>query len=218
MNTASTGPGQPAYTLYGDGRSGNCYKPAWILSLTSRPVTWVETDVMTGSTRTPEFLSKNPNGRVPLLQLPDGRYLAESNAMLLHLSEGTAYLPDDPVARALVYQWLFFEQYSHEPFIAVARFIVKFQGREQQESERLEVLRQKGGEALGVMEQTLTAQQFMVGDRFSIADIALYAYTHVAEEGGVDLSPWPGVRGWLKRVESTPGYRSMHEACRSTGV
>jgi glutathione S-transferase len=200
--------------LYGDSRSGNCYKAALILALTSRPYEWVETDIMAGASRTAEFLAMNPNGRVPLLQLPDGRYLAESNAMLLHLAEGTPYLPTDPYRRALVYQWLFFEQYSHEPYIAVARFIVLFAGREDEEAERLQVLRNKGRDALGVMEKALGAAPFLAGSALSVADIALYAYTHVAADGGFELDPYPGIAAWLGRVEQVPGFRTMTEACR----
>ena len=201
------------FKLYGDHRSGNCYKVALLLSLTSRPFEWVETDVMKQSTRTTDFLEMNPNGRVPLLQLPDGRYLAESNAMLLHLAEGGPFLPTDAWERALVYQWLFFEQYSHEPNFSVARFLVKFLGREVEEAQRLKVLRKLGSQALGVMEKTLSSSSFFSGGRFSIADIALYAYTHTAEEGGIDLSPFSAVRQWLQRVESVSGFVSMTQAC-----
>jgi glutathione S-transferase len=202
------------YTLYGDRRSGNCYKAALILALTGRPFDWVETDVMQRATRTPEFLAMNPNGKVPVLRLPDGRYLSESNAMLLHLAEGTRYLPPDAYRRALAYQWLFFEQYSHEPYIAVARFIVAVAGREQEERERLATLRVKGYEALAVMERALARSPFLTGDEFGVADIALYAYTHVAEEGGFDLDAYPQVRAWLPRVSRVPGFLGMSQACR----
>jgi len=202
-----------SFRLFGDSRSGNCYKAAWILSLTGRAFDWIEMDVMQGTTRTEEFLDMNPNGRVPLLQFPDGPYLAESNAMLLHLSENTGYLPGNSYQRAIVYQWLFFEQYSHEPYIAVARFIVKLAGRELEEAERLKVLRAKGNEALGVMEQWLNSHLFLAGEHFSIADIALYAYTHTAEDGGFDLSSWTAVRRWLRRVEAVPGFLTMEETC-----
>jgi glutathione S-transferase len=202
------------YTVYGDSRSGNCYKAALILSLTGRRYAWREIDVMSGETRSPEFLRMNPNGKVPVLRLTDGRYLAESNAMLLHLAEGTVFLPEDSFQLAVVYQWLFFEQYSHEPCIAVARFIVRFAGREAQEAERLGQLRAKGREALAVMENSLAASDFIAGDDFSIADIALYAYTHVAQEGGFDMNDFPRIMGWLGRVESFPGFRCMQDACR----
>lgn len=203
-----------SYRLYGDGRSGNCYKAALLLGMTGRAFEWIETDVIQGATRTPEFLLMNPNGRVPLLQMPDGRYLAESNAMLLHLAEDTKYLPEDRYERALVYQWLFFEQYSHEPYIAVARFIVHLAGREKEEAERLVQLRARGDEALAVMERSLEDGGFMAGDDISIADIALYAYTHTAGDGGFDLGKYSNVCRWLRRVESVPGFRTMGEACR----
>ena len=202
-----------AFKLYGDHRSGNCYKAAWILALTGKSFEWVETDIMKQTTRTPEFLAMNPNGRVPLLQLPDGHFLAESNAMLLHLAEGSLFLPTDAWQRALVYQWLFFEQYSHEPYIAVARFLVKFAGREAEDAGLLKTLRKKGAFALGVMEKALSSSLFLVGDRFTIADIALYAYTHTAGDGGVELSPWSAVRQWLQRVEAVPGFLPMAQAC-----
>ncbi len=168
---------------------------------------------MKQATRTPEFLAMNPNGKVPVLQLPKGQTMAESNAMLLYLAEGSPYLPTDAWQRALVYQWLFFEQYSHEPYIAVARFLVKLAGREVEDADRLKLLRKKGADALGVMEKALSSRLFIGSDRFSIADIALYAYTHTAEDGGVDLSPWSAVRQWLQRVESVPGFVPMAQAC-----
>jgi glutathione S-transferase len=202
------------YRLYGDRRSGNCYKAALILALTGRPFDWVETDVMQRATRTVAFLAMNPNGKVPVLRLPDGRYLSESNAMLLHLAEDTRYLSQDAYCRALAYQWLFFEQYSHEPYIAVARFIVAFAGREQEERERLATLRGKGNAALAVMEQALALTPFLTGGEFSVADIALYAYTHVAAEGGFDLEAYPQVLAWLARVTGVPGFLGMSQACR----
>lgn len=203
-----------SYYLYGDARSGNCYKPAWLLRLTERPFDWESVDVVKRDTRTPEFLAINPNGRVPVLRLPDGRYLSESNAMLLHLSEGTPWLPDDPYDRAQVYQWLFFEQYSHEPYVAVARFIVQYSGTADQQGERLAVCREQGHAALGVMEERLRNHPFLVGDRFSVADIALYAYTHTAEDGGIELGSHPSVCDWLDRISQLPEYVSMAEACR----
>lgn len=198
--------------LYGDRRSGNCYKPALLLTMINQPFDWVDIDVMAGETRSDEFLAMNPNGKVPLLRLVSSRYLAESNAMLLHLAEGSDYLPADAWQRAQVYQWLFFEQYSHEPCIAVARFIILYAGREKEEAERLTVLRQKGYVALKVMEQQLAQTPFIAGDRFTIADIALFAYTHVATDGGFDLEPFINVSGWLTRVESQPGFVAMEEA------
>lgn len=203
--------------VYGDRRSGNCYKPALLLTLLGKPFDWVEMDVMAGATRRDDFLSKNPNGRVPLLQIPDGRFLAESNAILLHLAEGSSFLPADSFHRALVYQWLFFEQYNHEPYIAVARFIMLYAGREKEEAERLVELRKKGCEALQVMENQLGLTSFMAGDTFTIADIALYAYTHVASDGGFDLEPYRNIRRWLRQVESVPGFIPMGRLPTSPG-
>lgn len=200
--------------LYGDKRSGNCYKAALLMKLTNTPFEWVETDIMRGASRTAEFLALNPNGRVPLLLWPDGRCLAESNAMLLHLSRDSAYFPQDQWQQALVWQWLFFEQYSHEPYIAVVRFIVNVAKREVEEAERLVALRHKGHQALAVMQGVLHHSQFITGDQFTIADIALYAYTHVAEESGYDLHDYPAVRSWLERVRTQPGHLPMTEACR----
>jgi len=199
--------------LYGDRRSGNCYKAALLMKLTHQPFEWVETDVMQGHTRHPGFLALNPNGKVPLLAWPDGRCLAESNAMLLHLSRDTAYFPRDPWEQALVWQWLFFEQYSHEPFIAVARFIVHLAGREGEESERLRGLREGGYKALGVMEKALQKTPYFAGDTCTIADLALYAYTHVAHEAGFELDAFPALRLWLDRVSTQPGHLTMEQAC-----
>jgi len=204
--------------LFGDSRSGNCYKPALLMRLIRTPFEWLETDVVQGQTRTDEFLALNPNGRVPLLAWSNDRILAESNAMLLHLSRDTDYFPRDPWAQAQVYQWLFFEQYSHEPFIAVARFLVCFAQREIEEAERLVVLRENGYKALAVMEKALKNASFLVSGTFSVADIALYAYTHVAEEGGFDFGPYPDVRNWLARVSDQQGVVPMEQACRTFSV
>ena len=202
------------YRLYGDHRSGNCYKPAWMLHLTGRPFDWTEVNVVTRETRTPDFLALNPNGRVPVLRLPDGRYLSESNAMLIYLAEGTPWIPEDAYLRALAYQWLFFEQYSHEPYIAVARFIVQYSGTADEQQDRLKMCWQNGRAALEVMETRLSNSPFLAGDAFSIADIALYAYTHTAEDGGFELEPFAAVRAWLDRVSELPEFTSMEVACR----
>ncbi|MDX1555143.1 MAG: glutathione S-transferase family protein [Xanthomonadales bacterium] len=202
------------FTLYGDARSGNCFKAALILRLNGMDFDWVETDVVARETRTEAFLAINPNGRVPVLILPDGRILSESNAILVYLAEDTPWLPSDAFERAQVLQWLFFEQYSHEPYIAVARFVVCFSGKAEEQQERLEYLRQQGNAALGVMEKRLEEAPFLVADRFTIADIALYAYTHTAEDGGFKLDSYPAVQAWLERVERQPGFIPMAEACR----
>lgn len=199
--------------LFGDHRSGNCYKAALLLKLTRTPFEWVETDIMQGKTHSEDFLALNPNGKVPLLLWPDGRCLAESNAMLLHLSRDTPYFPQDQWQQALVWQWLFFEQYSHEPAVAVLRFIISIARREAEEAARLVALRQKAQHALSIMEGVLRQSPFFVGGHFTVADIALYAYTHVAAEGGLDLHRYPAVQSWVERVSARPGHLSMAEAC-----
>jgi glutathione S-transferase len=195
------------FVLYSQQLSGNAYKPRLLLSLLGIPFSIVEVNTYDGSTRQPEFLAKNPIGKVPVLEFPDGRLLAESNAILLHLAEGTGYLPAERFERAKCYEWLFFEQYSHEPAIAVRRSILTAPERAHLRTpERLEQLREAGDRALAVMERRLAAADWLAGERYSVADIALYAYTHVAAEGGYDLSPYPGVRAWLDRVARAPGH------------
>jgi glutathione S-transferase len=193
-------------TIYGFSLSGNCYKPKLLLELLGRPYRWVEVDSTRGETRTAEFLARNPNGRVPLFEADDGRLLAESNAMLCYLAEGTRYFPAEAWERALVLQWLFFEQYSHEPYVAVARFI---RGWRPERSEELAKLVERGHQALAVMEQRLSGQRYLVGDSLTIADVALFGYTHVAPEGGIELDAYPGIRAWLERVRAEPGFVPM---------
>jgi glutathione S-transferase len=174
------------------------------------PFRTVEMNTYDGTTRKAEFLAKNPIGRVPLLEFPDGRRLAESNAILLHLAEGTQFLPSDPFDRAKAYEWLFFEQYSHEPAIAVRRSILSAPERAAQRTpERLNALLEAGNHALGVMEKRLSGAEWVAGNAYSVADMALYAYTHVADEGGYDLSRYPGVEAWLRRVAAQPGHVSL---------
>ena len=197
------------YTLYGNAISGNCWKPAFMLRQRGLPFRWVEVDILQRQTRTPEFLALNPNGRVPLLQLPDGRRLAESNAMLLHLGEGTAWLPADAYDRAKVYEWLFFEQYSHEPAIATVRFWVAYLGKAEEWRDKIAETMAKGHAALGVMEAQLARTPFLAGAAPTLADVALYAYTHVAGEGGYRLDPYPAVRAWLARFAALPGFVGM---------
>ncbi len=186
--------------------SGNAYKVRLLLSQLERPFRRIEYDVTKSETRTPEFLARNPDGRIPLLEFPDGRFLAQSNAILFYLAQGTSYLPDDDFAQAQVLQWMFFEQYSHEPYVAVARYWLHFLGPGQYQQEQLEEKWQKGHQALGVMEQRLAQADYLVNDSYSIADIALYAYTHVADEAEMDLGPYPGIRRWLDRVAEQPGH------------
>ncbi len=194
-------------TLYSQQRSGNAYKPRLLMALLDVPFRIIELNSYDGSTRRPEFLEKNPIGKVPLLEFPDGRRLAESNAMLLHLAENTAYLPADPFDRAKCYEWLFFEQYSHEPAIAVRRSILTAPERAHlRVPERLDPLLEAGNRALAVMERRLSSAEWLAGSAYSVADIALYAYTHSAGEGGFDLSRYPGIVTWLDRVASRPGH------------
>jgi len=195
-------------TLYDFLPSGNGYKARLLLSQLGRRFRLVELDILKGATRTPEYLAKNPDGRIPLLEFEDGRRLAQSNAILFHLAEGTPFLPADAWERALVLQWLFFEQYSHEPNVATVRFWVHELGRGGDAAWAAQIAdkREKGYAALGVLERALAGRRFLVGERYSIADIALYAYTHVAHEGGFDLAPYPALRAWLDRVADQPGH------------
>ena len=195
--------------LYGDVYSGNCYKAKLLFSHLGLPHEWIAMDILKQETRTPEFLAKNPNGKIPLLELDSGEFLAESNAIIHYLAAGTPYLPTDSLQHAQVLQWMFFEQYSHEPNIATARYIVRYLGRPAEMEERLRQKMLPGYAALDVMERYLSARPFLVGDRYTVADIALYAYTHVAHEGGFDLSAYAGVRAWLHRVAEQPGYVGM---------
>lgn len=193
-------------TLYDYLDSGNGYKVRLLLAHLRQPYQFVEIDIMRGESRTPEFLAKNPNGRIPVLELDDGTFLAESNAILWYLAEDTPYLPSDRLGRAQVLQWMFFEQYSHEPYVATPRFILKHlppdSPRQAEVPKRLE----QGRAALSVMETHLQWRSFFVKEQFSIADIALYAYTHVAHEAQLDLTPYPKVRAWLERIASLPGH------------
>ena len=197
------------YTVYGDYRSGNCYKLKLLLNLLGLPYQWVAVDVLKGEARTAAFLAKNPNGKIPLLELSDGTYLWESNAILNYLAEGSALLPSDRLQRARVLQWQFFEQYNHEPAVAVARFIQLYQGMPAARQAEYEQCHKAGYKALQVMEEQLQGTAFLCGETYSIADIALYAYTHVAHEGGFDLSGFPAIQAWLQRVASQPGHVPM---------
>ncbi|MEB0042283.1 MULTISPECIES: glutathione S-transferase family protein [unclassified Pseudomonas] len=197
------------YTVYGDYNSGNCYKIKLMLSLLGIDYRWVAVDILGGETETPAFLAMNPNGKIPVLELEDGTYLWESNAILNFLADGSRYLPSEPRLRTQVLQWQFFEQYSHEPYIAVARFIQFYLGLPQERMKEYRTMQKAGYRALAVMEQQLTRTPFLVGDAFSIADIALYAYTHVAHQGGFDLETYPAIRHWLVRVAQQPGYVGM---------
>jgi len=187
--------------------SGNGYKVRLLLAQLGRPYEWTNLDLDAGASRTPEFLKRNPNGRIPTLELDDGTHLAESDAILFYLAEGTPLLPDHRLRRAQVLQWMFFEQYSHEPNVAVARFILQFQKKP--DDPRLPDRIAGSYRALDVMEQHLATRTFFVGERYTVADIALYAYTHVADEANVDLSRYPAIRAWLERVRSQPRHITM---------
>ena len=195
--------------VYGDSISGNCYKIQLLCSQLDIPYDWQEMDILAGDTRTPEFLAMNANGKVPLLALPDGRYLPESNAIIAYLAEGSELAGSDRFSRAQVMRWMFFEQYSHEPNIATSRFIIKYLGSPPDRQAALEEKRVAGYKALDVMEKQLGDEAFIAGPNYSIADIALYAYTHVADDGGFDLKDYPEVRAWLGRVEATSAYVPM---------
>ena len=195
--------------VYGDYNSGNCYKIKLMLHLLGLEYQWFAVDILKGETETPEFLAKNPNGKVPVLELEDGTCLWESNAILNYLADGSEFLPTEPRLRTQVLQWQFFEQYSHEPYIAVARFIQFYLGLPQERLEEYRTLQKRGYKALDVMEQQLVRTPYLVGDQYSIADVTLYAYTHVADQGGFDLSGYPGIQAWLQRVASHPLHVGM---------
>lgn len=193
-------------------QSGNCYKIRLTAALLGVPLERREYDIAKGETRTPEFLANvNANGRIPVLQVGE-RFLPESNAACFYLADGSALVPEDRFERADVLRWMFFEQYNHEPNVATLRFWLAFVGAEAlSEAQRAQIpaKRAAGEAALKLMDEHLAAQPFFVGGRLSLADVALYAYTHVAEEGGFDLSAWPAVGAWLGRVAAAPGYLPM---------
>jgi glutathione S-transferase len=191
--------------LYDHLTSGNAYKIRLLLNQLGIPFERIEMDIVRGETRTPEFLARNPNGRIPTLELEDGTYLAESNAILFYLAESTPFLPATRLERSLVLQWMCFEQYSHEPNIATVRFWLHT-GLDDERRAMLPMKRRLGHDALAVMDGHLRVRSFFVGERYSIADIALFAYTHVAGEGGFDLEPYAAVRAWLDRVRAQPGH------------
>ena len=195
--------------LYDNLSSGNGYKVRLLLSQLGIRFDRVELDIFSGESRTADFLQRNPNGRIPALELEDGTVLAESNAILFYLAEGTAFLPQDRLVRAQALQWMFFEQYSHEPYVAVPRAWVLHPpdgGLSDAQKVELEARRERGHQALSLMEQHLAARDFMAGDRYSIADIALYAYTHVAPEGGIPLDGYRAINRWIARVADQPGH------------
>ena len=192
-----------AFTLYGDRRSGNCLKIVYAADWLGLDYTFVDIDIMTGGSRTPEFLAVNPAGQVPAVDFGDGKMLAQSNAVLLYLAESSTLLPKAPFLRAKVNEWLFWEQYSHEPYIAVCRFRMLYEGKGADERDGWRV--ERGEEALDHMEAQLAGISFLVGEAVSLADIALLAYTRVAHEGGFDLTTRPRLSAWIKRCETALG-------------
>ncbi len=195
--------------VYGDLRSGNCYKIKLLCALLAIGHEWIDVDILQGETRDAHFLAMNPNGQIPVFVNDDGEIITQSNAILFYLGRDSHFWPADCLAQTRVLEWQFFEQYSHEPGIAVARFIKLYQGmpaaREDEYRERLKL----GYRALDVMEARLRESDFFVGDSCSLADISLYAYTHVAHEGGFDLSDYAAIEAWIARIQALDGYRGM---------
>ena len=187
----------------------HCYQVQVALEQLGTPYRWVEVDSAAGGTRTPAFLAMNPNGKVPLLEVEPGRYLPESNAILCFLADGTRLWPVDRWSRAQALQWMFFEQYSHEPYVAVARFIARWLPADHPRRAELPRLVERGHQALAVMERRLGETPYFAGDSYSVADIALFAYTHCAADGGIALDGYPSVRAWLDRVRAQPGFVPM---------
>ena len=193
-------------TIYGDSISGNCLKVKFIADRLALPYDWVEVRVLDKETRTPEFLAMNPAGQVPTVILDDGRPLAQSNAIILHLAEGSALSPADAYARAKMLEWMFWEQYSHEPYVATVRSLIRHHAPDSPRLAEIPERRAKGNQALAVMEKHLERRSFFVNERYSVADIALYAYTQVAPDGGIDLTPYPNVLAWIGRVAAQPRH------------
>ena len=183
--------------VYGDSISGNCLKVKWTADLLGRTYEWIETSVLSGETRTADYLAMNPAGQVPLVVFDDGRPLAQSNAIILHLAEGSTLIPADAYDRAKMLEWLFWEQYSHEPYVAVARFQRHYLGKDVEPR-----IMERGKGALKLLDDELAARDWLVGDVLTLADIALVAYTRVAEEGGFTLADYPAVVRWIGRVEA----------------
>ena len=194
-----------ALRIYGDSISGNCLKVKWTADRLGVAYDWIETNVLTAETRTSEFMALNPAGQVPLAVLPDGRPLAQSNAIIFHLAEGSDLIPGDAFDRAKMLEWMFWEQYSHEPYIAVARFQMRYLGNPVESLEPRLV--ERGAAALARLETQLQQSPFLVGDKLTLADVALVAYTRVAHEGGFDLSLYPAVEAWVGRVEADLGIK-----------
>ncbi|BFT32072.1 glutathione S-transferase family protein [Alteromonas sp. D210916BOD_24] len=195
--------------IYGDKRSGNCYKLELLLSILGKTCEWIDVDIMQGDTRTAAFLEKSPNGKIPILEISGDRVLSESNAIMHYLAADSALIPTSQFAFARLLQWQFFEQYSHEPYIAVARYINIYLGLPEDKRQEFESKQAGGYRALAVMEQQLKQTPFLLGDALSLADISLFAYTHVAHEGGFDLSAYPAIRNWLNLIRAYKGFVPM---------
>ena len=189
--------------IYGDSISGNCLKVKWTAERLHLPFDWIEVDILKGQSRTPEFLAQNPAGQVPMVILSDGRALSQSNAILLHLAEGSPLVPVDAFERAKMWEWMFWEQYSHEPYVAVVRFQMAYLGKSRDEVEAR--LIERAEQALARLETQLQQTPYLVGERLTLADIALVAYTRVAHEGGFDLSQYPAVKAWVGQMETALG-------------
>ncbi len=198
------------YKIYATTGSGNCYKVQLLMRQLSIPFEVIDVDVLKGETQSPDYLAINPNGKVPYLTLPSGEGLGESNAMLLHLADASVLMPTDPLERTRVHEWLFWEQSSHEPYISPARFWITImpEGRADKE-DQIALWQERGAKSLGLLNDHLSDNDFLVGGRYTVADIGLFGYTHVAHEGGFDMSLYPAVTAWIKRVQAQPGYVPM---------
>lgn len=200
------------YSVFGMSLSGNCHKVKMVLEHLQLDYIWHEVDILSGATRTDEFLARNPVGKVPVLELPDGQFLAESNAIIQYLANGTELWPDERLVQSRVLQWMFFEQNRHEVSVAEARFIKRFLPSDHPRQAELEAKHKAGHEAFGVMEARLQKQPFLAADDCTVADIALFAYTHVADEGGFDMSGYRAINAWIARLLKLPGFSQMgHE-------
>ncbi len=199
------------YRLYDFPPSGNSYKVRLLLTQLEIPFEIVPVNILKKETRTKEFLAKNPNGRIPLLEIEPGQFLAESNAILFYLSQNTEYFPQDSWQQAKVMEWLFFEQFSHEPHLATSRYWITILGKAEEYQAELAKKQKLGYAALEVMEKHLSKNDFFVGNKYTIADISLFAYTHVADEGNFDLSRFPAILAWLERIKSQPKYITIKD-------
>ena len=196
--------------IYGDKRSGNCYKLQLLLALLGKACEWIDVDILKGECRTEAFLAKSPNGKIPILELDDGRVLSESNAIMHYLASGSTFIPTSPFTFSTLLQWQFFEQYSHEPYIAVARYINLYLGLPEDKKAEYEAKQAGGYRALEVMDKQLSQTPFLLGNHVSLADISLFAYTHVAHEGGFDLAAYPAIRNWITLIKDQKGFIPMN--------